>query len=203
MKTRAEAEGLANALRSTALENGVRTEYLISDMNEPLGRTVGNALEVIESVQLLKGGGPDDVRELTLDLAAKVSESSREALAELLASGAAWEKFVAMVEAQGGDGTVLERLGEVHAAPVVRDFAARTDGVVRRMDAGGIGRASVQLGAGRRVATDKVDFAVGFSGIAKVGAKVSRGEAVVRIHARSEADAGEAARALANAVEIG
>ncbi len=203
MKTAAEAEELAGALRATAQENGVRTEFLISDMNQPLGRTVGNALEVMESVDLLQGGGPEDVRELTLDLAARVSESSREQLAERLDSGAAWEKFVAMVEAQSGESAALERLGEVHSAPVVREFAARADGVVTRMDAGEIGRASVQLGAGRRVASDAVDFAVGFSEIKKIGESVERGESLLKIHARTEEAAGVAARTLSRAVEVG
>ncbi|MGC1478930.1 MAG: thymidine phosphorylase [Chthoniobacterales bacterium] len=202
MKTKEQAKALAEALRSTALENGVRTEFLISDMNEPLGRTVGNALEVIESVEILQGRGPDDVRELTLDLAEKVAESSRANLEELLSSGAAWEKFVALVEAQGGDAGALERLGDVHVAPVIREFAARADGVVRRMDAGEIGRASVRLGAGRRVAADEVDFAVGFSEVAKVGQKVARGETLAKIHARSDGDAGSAAQVLAKAVEV-
>ncbi len=203
MKTEAEAEELAGALRATAQENGVRTEFIISDMNQPLGRAVGNALEVIESIELLQGGGPEDVRELTLDLAARVSESSRERLAEILDSGTAWEKFVKMVEAQGGDSGELDRLGVAHKAPVVREFAARASGVVQRMDAGEIGRASVQLGAGRRVATDVVDFAVGFSEIKKIGEAVDRGESLMKIHARTEDDAAEAARMLASAVEVG
>ena len=187
MKTRGEAAELAAALAAVGREMGVETSHLLTPMDEPLGRTVGNALEVAEAVECLRGGGPQDMIDLTLDLAEKVADAPRAQLARWLQDGTAWKKFVALVEAQGGDATALERIGEIHRAPVVHEFCAAQSGCLTRMDAGGIGRACVALGAGRAKASDSIDFAVGVSAIQSVGATVQRGEPLLRIHARSEA----------------
>ena len=187
MKTRAEAAELAAALAAVGREMGVKTSHLLTPMDEPLGRTVGNALEVAEAVECLRGGGPEDMIDLTLDLAEKVAGAPRAQLAHWLQDGTAWKKFVAMVEAQGGDASALERMVEVHRAPIIHEFCASQSGHVTRMDAGGIGRACVALGAGRAKASDSIDFAVGVSAIQSVGATVQRGEPLLRIHARSEA----------------
>ena len=186
MKTRAEAEALAAALTDVGREMGVRTSHLLTPMAEPLGCTAGNALEVAESVETLQGRGPRDLVELALDLAAQVSNVSRERLAAWLGNGTAWRKFVAMVEAQGGDATALERIAEVHRAPCIHDVVAKEDGKLTRMDAGTIGRACVALGAGRAKASDAIDFAVGVSAIRKVGETVERGAILLRVHARNE-----------------
>ena len=185
MKKRAEAEALAAALTAVGREMGVQTSHLLTPMDEPLGHTAGNALEVAESVETLQGRGPLDLVTLTLDLAAQVSTVPREQLAAWLADGTAWRKFVAMVEAQGGDASALERIAEVHRAPHIHDLPAPAGGRIARMDAGTIGRACVALGAGRAKATDAIDFAVGLSAIRKVGETVERGESLLRIHARS------------------
>jgi pyrimidine-nucleoside phosphorylase len=186
MKTREEAEALAAALTNVGREMGVHTASLLTPMDEPLGRTAGNALEVAEAVECLQGGGPPDLRELTLDLAVKVSKASRAQLAGWLADGTAWRKFVALVEAQRGDARALERITEVHRAPVIHDVLATRAGVLARMDAGWIGRAVVALGGGRAMASDSIDFAVGCSAIKKVNSAVEQGEAILRIHARNE-----------------
>lgn len=196
MKTRADAELLAAGLASAGNGNGVRTTFLLSPMDEPLGRTVGNALEVREAVETLQGNGPDDLVAITLDLAAAVSDSPREALAQRLRDGSAWEKFLALVEAQGGDARAFENWDRFHPAPVVRTFAAPHDGMIVRMDAGSIGAAAVRLGAGRHKSGDAINPAVGFSQIRKTGERISEGEPLLRIHAASEADAQAAARAL-------
>ena len=185
MKKRAEAEALAAALTAVGREMGVQISHLLTPMDEPLGHTAGNALEVAESVETLQGRGPLDLVTLTLDLAAQVSTVPREQLAAWLADGTAWRKFVAMVEAQGGDASALERIAEVHRAPHIHDLPAPAGGRIARMDAGTIGRACVALGAGRAKATDAIDFAVGLSAIRKVGETVERGESLLRIHARS------------------
>ncbi len=187
MKTRGEAAELAAALAAVGREMGVQTSHLLTPMDEPLGRTVGNALEVAEAVECLRGGGPSDLRDLTLDLAEKVATVPRVQLARWLDDGTAWRKFVALVEAQGGDAGVLERLGEIHRAPVIHELCAAENGRLTRMDAGAIGRACVQLGAGRAKASDAIDFAVGVSAIQSTGATVQRGEPLLRIHARSDA----------------
>ena len=165
-------------------------------MDEPLGRTVGNALEVREAVETLQGKGPEDLLALTLDLAAAVSDSPREALAARLSDGSAWRKFLELVEAQGGDARAFERREDSHSAPVVSPLVCPRDGVLGKMDAGSIGAAAVQLGAGRHRTTDPINPAVGFSGIRKTGERVVKGEPLLWIHAASDADAATAARAV-------
>lgn len=187
MKTRGEAVELATALGAVGREMGVETSHLLTPMDEPLGRTAGNALEVAEAVECLRGGGPPDMIALTLDLAEKVADAPRAQLAQWLTDGTAWKKFVALVEAQGGDATALERITEVHRAPIIYEVCAPQDGHLTRMDAGGIGRACVLLGAGRAQASDAIDFAVGVSGIQSVGAVVGQGDPLLRIHARTDA----------------
>jgi pyrimidine-nucleoside phosphorylase len=202
MKTRGEAESLAAALTAVGREMGVQTSHLLTPMDEPLGHTAGNALEIAEAVEALQGRGPSDLVELTLDLSAQVSTASRDRLVAWLNDGTAWRKFVAMVEAQGGDATTLEKIAEIHRAPCVHDLVAPVSGQLVRMDAGTIGRACVALGAGRAKATDTIDFAVGISAIRKVGETVTRGEPLLRVHARSAAALHAALPELHRAFEI-
>jgi pyrimidine-nucleoside phosphorylase len=199
MKTRAEAEELAGGLAAAGNENGVATTWMLTPMDEPLGRTVGNALEVREAVETLQNRGPADLVNLTLDLCASVSERPRETFAAHLASGAAWQKFV---EAQSGNASALKRMDAIHPALVIEPVRAARAGRVTRMDAGEIGRVCVRLGAGRRVASDTVDFAVGFSGIRKVGEFVEAGEPLLFIHTHTPAAAEETRRALAAAISV-
>jgi pyrimidine-nucleoside phosphorylase len=202
MKTRAEAQQLADSMVEVGELMGVQMSHLLSPMDEPLGRAVGNALEVAECVEILRGRGPTDLIELILDLGEKVSNASREQLAGWLRDGSAWRKFVQLVEAQGGDATALENLANVHGAPVVHRFAAQEDGVVAKADAGTIGRASVLLGGGREKATDAVDFAVGFRELKKIGERVQKGEALCVVHARSDAALSSILPMLESAFEI-
>ncbi len=202
MKTRAEAKQLAAAMQEVGELMGVRMSCLLHPMDEPLGRAVGNALEVAECVEILQGGGPEDLVRLILNLGADVANASRDQLAAWLRDGSAWRKFVELVEAQGGDAGALERMPEVHRAPIVQPFVAERAGVVTKMNAEAIGRASVFLGGGRRRATDAVDFAVGFTEIKKVGEPVERGEPVLLVHARDEGSLAQAFPLLATAVEI-
>ncbi|MDQ2659456.1 MAG: thymidine phosphorylase, partial [Verrucomicrobiota bacterium] len=202
MKTRAEAEVLAAAMTDVGQHMGVKMSHLLSPMDEPLGRTVGNALEVAECVEILHGAGPEDLVTLILDLAEQVLTASREKLIGWLQNGSAWRKFVQLVEAQEGDAAALEQMEQTHRAPILRPLLAPRDGVIAQMDAEAIGRASVFLGGGRQKATDAIDFAVGFSGIKKVGEKVTNGEPLLMMHARSEAAIASILPALADAVVI-
>jgi pyrimidine-nucleoside phosphorylase len=186
MKTKAEAEELAAAMTSVGERMDVQMSHLLSAMDQPLGRAVGNALEVAECVEILQGGGASDLIKLILDLAVKVSTSARVDLASRLTDGRAWKKFVAMVDAQDGDATAVEKLPELHKAPVIKPLEAEKSGTVQQMDAESIGRASVLLGGGRQKASDTIDFAVGFSAIKKIGEKVERDEPLMMIHARDE-----------------
>jgi len=186
MKTREEAAQLAESMTNVGNGMGVKVSHLVSPMDEPLGHAVGNALEVAEAVTTLQGGGPNDLIDLTLDLAAKVSMAPRDKLARWLCDGNAWRKFIALVEAQDGDAGVLEKITSVHAAPIIWPLPAPRAGVIKRMDAGTIGRAALFLGAGRARAGDEVDFAVGFSRIKNVGERVEPNEPLLFIHARTE-----------------
>ncbi len=203
MKTRNDAATLATALAAVGREMGVEVSHLLTPMDEPLGWSAGNALEVAEAVACIQGGGPPDMVELTLDLAEKVSNASRDKLTAWLRDGTAWTKFVALVEAQGGDASALERITDVHRAPIIHDFPAPQSGRLTRIDAGLVGRACVALGAGRARATDVVDFAVGCSDFKKIGISVERGEPVLRIHARSESSLQAVLPLIGQAVIIG
>jgi pyrimidine-nucleoside phosphorylase len=186
MKTKAEAEQLGASMTQVGKLMGVKVSTLLTAMDEPLGRAVGNALEVAECVEILQGRGPDDTIALVLDLAAKVSSASRKKLVGWLADGSAWKKFVAMVYAQDGDATALEKITEVHKAPIIHPVRAHISGKVTKMDAEMIGRASVFLGAGRTQADDDIDYAVGFSQIKKVGERVEKNEPLLFVHARED-----------------
>jgi pyrimidine-nucleoside phosphorylase len=187
MKTNKQAEQLAAAMTEVGESMGVKTTHILSPMDEPLGRAVGNALEVAECVEILQGAGPPDVVKLILDLAAKVSDTPRPKLEQRLKDGSAWKKFVALVYAQDGDATALEKMAEIHGAPVIEPLRAKTAGRVKKMNANLIGRASLLLGAGRQKAGDQIDFAVGLSGIKKIGEDVDVDEPLLTIHARDKA----------------
>jgi pyrimidine-nucleoside phosphorylase len=186
MKTRKEAQQLAAAMTEVGNLMGVKVTHLLSPMDEPLGRTVGNALEVAECVEILQGGGPPDVVKLVLDLAEQVSTAKRAKLATWLEDGTAWRKFISLVYAQDGDASSLEKLGELHRAPVIHPFVAKSAGKVTKMDAETIGRASLLLGGGRQTSSDAIDFAVGLSGIKKIGEPVEKGEPLFSVHARTD-----------------
>src|SRR5947207_7983335 len=202
MKTKEEAQQLANAMKEVGESMKVKTSYQLNPMDEPLGRNVGNALEVAECVEILQDRGPADLVKLVLDFAEKVSETPRAQLEKRLKDGTAWKKFISLVYAQDGDATLVEKLLETHTAPIVQPFPAASAGKVKRMDAELIGRASVILGAGRQRSGDSIDFAVGFSQIKKIGEKVEAGEALFRIHARNERSIVNIMPLIEKAVEV-
>lgn len=192
MKSRDEATALGEAMREVGTRMGVDTRILYNPMDEPIGHAVGNALEVIESIEILSGGGPDDLRKLVIDLSAEVSTVDRSVLEGWLDDGTALKKFHALVEAQGARVEDLDRLGEIHRAPVIRDIRSPRSGTISGVDADTVGRASLALGAGRGKSDDVIDPAVGFDRIVKCGTAVAGGEVIARVHAQSEAGAAEA-----------
>lgn len=202
MKTREEAVVLANGMIAVGREMGVEVMAILNEMSEPTGRTVGNALEVIEALECLDGGGPADLRRVVLELSEAIVDVSRDELERLLDEGVARRKFDEFVIAQGGSLEDLGRLGAVHRAPVIREVLADVGGKVAGVDAGMIGQASLELGAGRAKASDAVDFAVGFDRLVKTGEEVAKGELLMRIHARSEAAAERAEEAVRRAVLV-
>jgi thymidine phosphorylase len=202
MKTRKEAKQLAATMIKVGKLMGVKVSHLLTPMDEPLGRAVGNALEVAECVETLQGRGPSDVVDLVLDLAGQVSRVPREKLAGWLSDGTAWRKFISLVYAQDGDASSLEKITEVHGAPIIHPLLAQTSGTVTRMDAETIGRASLLLGGGRQLIEDTIDFAVGFSGIKKIGERVEKDEPLLWVHARSQGALDSVGPLLEQAVQL-
>lgn len=202
MQTREDAEALAASMVAVGNEMGVEVHAVLNPMSEPTGRAVGNALEVIESLDCLNGGGPPDLRAVVLDLSEKIAGVSRAELERLIDDGSARRKFDEIVAYQGGNPADLARLAEIHKAPVIREVIATAGGTVSAVDAGMIGQAALQLGAGRAKATDGVDFAVGFDQLVKSGEKIHAGQAVCRIHARTAVDFDMAEAMVEKAVKI-
>ncbi len=201
MKTLEEAEILAKAMVEIGRQVGRETVAVISDMNQPLGRAVGNALEVKEAVQTLRGQGPADLTELALTIGAhmlvlaKKSDdvsAARSHLEELLRSGRAFEKFCEMVAAQEGDPDAVRDLSRLPQASLQVEVKAKSDGFVSAIDAERIGHASVLLGAGRLTKEMPIDLSVGIVLQKKVGDPISSGETLAVIHA-NDRDLAEAA----------
>jgi pyrimidine-nucleoside phosphorylase len=202
MKTRKEAKQLAASMTKVGKLMGVKVSHLLSPMDEPLGRAVGNALEVAECVEILQGRGPTDVIDLVLDLAEQVSTASRAKLATWLSDGTAWRKFISLVYAQDGDASSLEKITEIHRPPIIHPLLAQTSGTVKKMDAETIGRVSIFLGGGRQTADDTIDFAVGLSGIKKIGERVEAREPLLFVHARTDQVLASVLPLLEKAIEI-
>lgn len=202
MQTKHDAEMLAASMIAVGNEMDVEVFTVLNPMKEPTGRAVGNALEVIEALECLEGGGPPDLRAIVLDLAEKIAGVPRQALEKLLDDGSARKKFDDIVAAQGGNPADLPRMAEIHKAPIMRDVPAPTTGLVNKVDAGLIGQAALQLGAGRATASDGVDFAVGFDRLVKTGESVHAGHPLCRIHARTATDFDMAVAMLGKAVKI-
>lgn len=184
MKTLDEARRLAESLVSTGRRLDVKTSALLTDMNQPLGHTAGNALEVDESIDVLKGGGPADVRELTIALGVPVLVStgvadSRQTATEMLAqrfeNGDAYAKFEQMVNAQGGDLAAPRPLGERS------DVIAASAGFVHSIDTAKLGQAVIALGGGRRKLEDSIDHSVGLKMLARIGDQVAEGQPWVTV----------------------
>lgn len=202
MQTRKDAEILAASMVAVGKEMGVEVHTILNPMNEPTGRAVGNALEIIESLECLEGGGPPDLREAVLVLSETIAGVSRATLEGLLDDGSARRKFDELVQAHGGNPADLPKLAEIHQAPIIRDMPAPITGVLEKVDAGLIGQAALQLGAGRARAGEGVDFAVGFDQLVKVGETVHAGQPICRIHARTAVDFDMAEAMVEKAVKI-
>ena len=208
MKTLADARGLAEQMVDLGRRAGREVVCLITDMDQPLGAAVGNALEVREAVETIAGRGPADFTELVLDACARLLSLSdlgvgvddgRRLAEDALADGSATAAYERWITAQGGD----PDLTALPVAPVVRPVHAAYDGVVVRLGALAIGHVALDLGAGRRTKEDTVDHAVGVVCRAKRGDTVSEGEILAEVHARDEESAAAAADLVQAAYGIG
>jgi len=211
MKTVEEARHLAEAMVAIGREVGRRTVALISDMDQPLGRAVGNALEVAEAIVTLQGTGPEDVTELSLALGARMlllagAESSLEAAEErlrrALEDGLALERFRKLVEAQGGDARVVDDPGLLPRAQHALAVAADGGGVVVSIDALAVGLAAMTLGAGRARTDDRIDPAVGILLERKVGDRVAAGQPLATVLANDGDLGAEAVQRISEAYVI-
>jgi pyrimidine-nucleoside phosphorylase len=209
MKTREDALSLAESLHETGTANGLRISTVITTMDAPLGRAVGNALEVIEAIETLKGRGPADLTELSVLLAARMvklaglvgtDEEAEAKVRAALDSGAGVDVFRQCIEQQGGDPRVIDDDGRLPVSPHGADFAASTGGFIGWLDAERIGMAAMRLGAGRNRAEDRVDHAVGITLLVKPGDFVNPGEPLFILHYRDEATCSEATALLGEAV---
>jgi pyrimidine-nucleoside phosphorylase/thymidine phosphorylase len=202
MKRREDAEALARSLCSVAAGFEKRVTALLTAMDEPLGLAVGNALEVKEALELLRGGGPADLREVTEALTAEMllaggvaadEAAARARVREAVSSGRAMEKLLALAAAQGGDPRALEDPSRLPAAARTTAVLARRDGFVAAIHAEEVGLAAMSLGAGRATLDDRIDPAVGIVLARKVGDAVRAGEPLAVLH-HAAADVAAVAR---------
>lgn len=211
MKEKAKARELAQALVSVATAMGKPTRAVLTAMEQPLGRNIGNALEVIESIECLRGEGPTDTMEVTYALGeqmlllAGVANSQAQARAQLedsIKTGRALKTFGDMIDAQGGDARVVDDINRLPRARIAKPLLAVRDGVVADVNAMEVALAALRLGAGRARAEDGIDHAVGVSGLVKIGERVARGAPLGVIHASNEKAFAEAQAMLAKAITI-
>jgi pyrimidine-nucleoside phosphorylase len=195
MKKQEDAAFLAELMVETGQRMGKKVVALLTDMDQPLGRKVGNALEVEECIEVLRGEGPDDLRQLCLELCGwmfllgGVSASKEEGAklaAEIISSGRGLEKFREMVRLQGGDARIVDDLGRLPKARHTTEVSSPRDGFVTAIQCEQVGVAGMMLGGGREKKEDSIDPAVGLILHKKVGERVVRGEPLCTIHYNSE-----------------
>ncbi|WII38424.1 pyrimidine-nucleoside phosphorylase [Paenibacillus thiaminolyticus] len=195
MKTAEDAKELAHAMVSIGNNVGRKTMAVISDMSQPLGRAIGNSLEVQEAIDTLRGHGPADLEELCLALGrqmvylagkAATLEEAEEQLKEVIRNGKALEKFKEFIANQGGNPAVADDPSLLPQASCLIEVPARQDGVVAEIVADEIGTAAMLLGAGRATKDSEIDLAVGLMLNKKIGDRVQAGESLVTIYANRE-----------------
>lgn len=211
MKTRADALRLAESLHEVGTANGLKVTTLITGMESPLGRAVGNSLEVIESIETLKGRGPRDLTDLSVLLAARMvklaglAATDDEALAKVqraLDSGAGLNVFRRCIQQQGGDPLIIDDYSRLPQVPKAQFVATDIGGFVSAIDAEQVGLAAMRMGAGRARAEDRIDPAVGITLLVKPGDPVRPRDPLFKVHYRDEATCAEAVALLEDAIVI-
>ena len=196
MKTLEDSRALAQEMVRIGTQVGRRTVALITDMDMPLGRHIGNALEVQEAVEVLSGGGDSRLRDLCLELSANMiylgqraetMEEARAKAAEAVSAGRALQKLAEMVEAQGGDPSYIAHPEKFTLSPACVELSAPQTGYITRLDAEGCGLAAVELGAGRETKESSIDFGAGIVLLQNKGDRVEQGQPIARLYAQSEA----------------
>jgi pyrimidine-nucleoside phosphorylase len=201
MKSVEDARALAEAMLDLAHRADREVVCLLTDMNRPLGRAVGNSLEIREAIATVRGEGPPDFVELVLEACSRLlavsdlhvdREEGRDMAARAIADGSALAAYERWIRAQGGNPDE----GALPTAPIVKELTADRGGYVAELGAVAVGLAALHLGAGRQTKDDSIDHSVGIVCLSKPGDQVAQGEALAEIHAATQADAEEAAREL-------
>ncbi len=208
MKDIESARELATTMIGIGAAMNRPVRALITDMDQPLGLAVGNSLEVIESIETLKGKGPEDLTTLTIELVAEMLDvagmpADRETLRGYLNDGTALEVFRSIIIRQGGNADVLDDPSLLPKAAKVEPFLAQTSGVITHMDATDVGIAAMELGAGRKTKEDDVDHAVGLVFHKKRGDRVEPGDLILEIHSNPASDVDACIRRLRSSIHIG
>ncbi len=211
MKSMDEAEKLAKMMVEISRGAGKKAVAVLTGMDSPLGMNIGNALEIAEAVDILKGQGPKDLREISIELAANMLmlggkgtlESCRELAAKSIADGTAFNKLIEMVKRQGGDPSVLEDTGKLPEAPVKVEYIAERTGYIVQMNAEKFGMVSATLGAGRKTIADKIDPSAGIVLLKKYGDTVEKGEPIAILHTSRKETIPDALGILKGSVLIG
>ena len=205
MKTLDDARALAISMINVGKAMNKKVSAIITDMNQPLGQTAGNALEVIESIETLQGKGPADLVDLTVLFAAEMISLVHPVkdmkaldleLRAKLQNGDALARFRDMVRLQHGDVRAIDDVSRLPKAKIVEEYSAPHAGYVAEVNADAVGRACIVLGAGRKKTEDPVDFAVGISDLAKIGDKIDKGSPLLMIHANDKHKLEEAEKLL-------
>jgi len=211
MKTLKEARELAELMVSIGELSGRDVAALLSDMNQPLGVEVGNALEMKEAIQTLQGEGPSDFTEhcivvasqmLVLGKKARDKLAARQLIEQVIGSGSAFDFLKKLIGAQGGDVSYIDKPEKLPTAPLHSKLKASSSGYIAEVHARKVGETAVALGAGRKKKGDSIDHAVGISVLVKVGDKVEKGDPLFIIHARDEETQQEAEGRLQKAIKI-
>jgi pyrimidine-nucleoside phosphorylase/thymidine phosphorylase len=211
MKRQVDARRLAQMMVGIGRRADKRVVALITDMNQPLGFAVGNALEVMEVSQTLQNAGPTDLTRLSLELAARMIflgritmtiDEARDLAQKKLLDGSGYKKFKEVIQAQGGDPNVLDRFDLLPNATGVREIASPRTGYISAIDAELVGRAASMIGAGRDTKDSAIDPAVGVILEVKVGTKVEAGSVLCRIYYTSEDRLDEAAELIEDSFRL-
>ena len=211
MKNIEQAEKLSKTMIEIGKLAGRETICIITDMNEPLGYAVGNSLEVIEAINFLNGDMPEDLKDVVIELGAYMIklagkgdniEDNKNKLLENIKNGKAYNKFVELVQNQGGDISYIEDVNKFERAPIIKEVRAEEEGYIKEINAETIGKISCALGAGRKTKSDKIDLTVGIVLHKKVGDCIKNGEVIATVYANDVEKASNAKREILNTYKI-
>ena len=212
MKNLEQAEELSKTMIEIGKLAGRETICIITDMNEPLGYAVGNSLEVIEAINFFNGDMPEDLKDVVIELGAYMIklagkgnniEENKNKLLENIKDGKAYDKFVELVQNQGGDISYLEDVNKFEKASIIKEVRAEEEGYIKEINAETIGKISCTLGAGRKTKADKIDLTVGIVLHKKVGDYIKNGDVIATVYANDQEKANNAEKEILNTYKIG